>query len=159
MAGDAGLTATGLSAATTAGTSAQIRYRWAEDKHRRQSAAVGAESTKFGHSRWGLAVNHRQLAPNCRATGPSYGTVEAVKQKCDGRTCHVSLGVIALGSRRPVSELRRARSTHGLERMNTQYVRAVLKGWKRKRKEFVTPTETNVHEDALCFMVIGPSLL
>ena len=33
--------------------------------------------------------------------------------------------------------------------------RAVLKGGKkRKRKGFVTPTKTNVHGDALCFMVI-----
>ena len=28
-----------------------------------------------------------------------------------------------------------------------------------KRKRFITPTETNVHGDALCFMVMGPSLL
>ena len=36
--------------------------------------------------------------------------------------------------------------------------RAFLKGGGG-RKGFVTPTETNVHGDALCFMVIGPSLI
>ena len=35
--------------------------------------------------------------------------------------------------------------------------RAVLKG--RKKKTLVTPTEMNFHGDALCFMVMGPSLL
>ena len=34
--------------------------------------------------------------------------------------------------------------------------RAVLKGGK---KTFVTPTETNFHWDAFCFMVMAPSLL
>ena len=34
--------------------------------------------------------------------------------------------------------------------------RAVLKG---EKKTFATPTETNVHGDALCFMVMEPSLL
>ena len=37
--------------------------------------------------------------------------------------------------------------------------RAVLKGKQTKRKEFVTPTETNAHGDALYFVVMGPSLL
>ena len=38
------------------------------------------------------------------------------------------------------------------------WVKAVLKGGGGE-KIFVTPTETNVHRDALCFTVMGPSLL
>ena len=37
--------------------------------------------------------------------------------------------------------------------------RAVLKGKKKKRKGLETPTATNVHGDALCFMVMGPFVL
>ena len=38
--------------------------------------------------------------------------------------------------------------------------KAVLKGeGGRGGKTFVTPTETNVHGDALCLMVMGPCLL
>ena len=29
----------------------------------------------------------------------------------------------------------------------------------REKEGFITPTETKVHEDALCFLVLGPSLL
>ena len=31
--------------------------------------------------------------------------------------------------------------------------------FRGRKKTFVTPTETNVHRNALCFMVMGPSLL
>ena len=37
--------------------------------------------------------------------------------------------------------------------------RPALQGKKKKRKELVTPTATNVHGDTLCSMIMGPSLL
>ena len=48
--------------------------------------------------------------------------------------------------------------TVSLKRKNkpNHVLKAVLKG---KMKTFVTPTETHVHGDALCFLVMGPSLL
>ena len=42
-------------------------------------------------------------------------------------------------------------------RPRARSLRAVLK--RKKQEGFGTPTETNVHRDALCFMVMGPSLL
>ena len=53
------------------------------------------------------------------------------------------------------------RATYLTTLMGAQYwvgIGAVPKE-KRKRKRFVTPTETNVYRGALCFMVMGPSQL
>ena len=43
--------------------------------------------------------------------------------------------------------------------MRLAFARLYLRGKKKESETFVTPTETNVHGDALCFLVMAPSLL
>ena len=62
------------------------------------------------------------------------------------------------GHHSPDGNTARGRATEMSESCTRKSTRAVLNA-KKKKRTFVTPTETNVHGGSVCFLVMGPSVL